>query len=74
MDKAEKILEDEWGKEKAKSMVEGYHRFKDKDSKHPDSCQNIGTFLEGLKGFRNQIKKKQIDEEWNYIGNFGFII
>ena len=29
MDKAEKILEDEWGKEKAKSMVEGYQHFMD---------------------------------------------
>jgi hypothetical protein len=55
---AEKILKDKWGKDKAKSMLEGYHRYMDKDSDNPDSLQYIVKLFKGLKGFTNQIKKK----------------
>ena len=54
--KAEKILEDKWGKEKAKNMLELYHHFMDKDSVHPDSKQSL---LSSINEIKNLIKQNK---------------
>jgi hypothetical protein len=55
--KAENILDDKWGADGAKNLVERYRHFMCGDSNHPDSQRNLITFLRGLDEFRNQIKK-----------------